>query len=33
MDIPIIYATQRRAILAVEKNGDVLPLFNSVFAH
>jgi hypothetical protein len=33
MDIPIIYATQRRAILAIEKDGDVLPLFNSVFAH
>lgn len=33
MDIPIVYATQRRAILAVEKNGDVLPMFNTVFAH
>jgi hypothetical protein len=33
MDIPIVYATQRRAILAVEKNGDVLPLFNTVFDH
>jgi len=33
MDIPILYATQHRAILAVEKNGDVLPLFNTVFAH
>jgi len=33
MDIPIIYATERRAILAVEKNDDVLPLFNTVFAH
>ena len=32
MDIPIVYATQRRAILAVEKNGDVLPMFNTVFA-
>ena len=33
MDIPIVYGTQRRAILAVEKNGDVLPMFNTVFAH
>jgi hypothetical protein len=33
MDIPIVYATQRRAILAVEKDGDVLALFNTVFAH
>ena len=33
MDIPILYATQRRAILAVEKNSDVLPMFNTVFAH
>jgi hypothetical protein len=34
MDIPMIYAaTQRRAILAVEKDGDVLPLFNAVFDH
>ncbi|MBR0987688.1 hypothetical protein [Bradyrhizobium liaoningense] len=33
MDIPVVYATQRRAILAVEKNGDVLPMFNTVFAH
>jgi len=32
MDIPMIYATQRRAILAVEKDGDVLPLFNAVFS-
>ena len=33
MDMPILYATQRRAILAVEKNRDVLPLFNTVFDH
>lgn len=33
MDIPIVYATQRRAILAVEKDGNVLALFNTVFAH
>ncbi|GGI21826.1 hypothetical protein [Bradyrhizobium guangdongense] len=33
IDIPILYATQHRAILAVEKNSDVLPLFNTVFAH
>ena len=33
IDIPIVYATQRRAILAVEKDGDVLPLFNAVFLH
>ncbi|WP_181770234.1 hypothetical protein [Bradyrhizobium sp. UNPF46] len=33
IDIPILYATQRRAILAVEKDGDVLPLFNTVFGH
>jgi hypothetical protein len=33
MDIPIVYATQRRAILAIEKDGDVLALFNTVFAH
>ena len=33
MDIPIVYGTQRRAILAIEKNDDVLPMFNSVFAH
>jgi len=31
MDIPMVYATQRRAILAVEKDGDVLALFNAVF--
>lgn len=31
MDIPIVYTTQRRAILAIEKNGDVLPMFNTVF--
>ena len=33
MDIPIVYATQRRAILAVEKDGDVLQLFNAVFTN
>jgi len=32
MDIPMVYATQRRAILAVEKDGDVLPMFNTVFS-
>ncbi len=31
IDIPMLYGTQRRAILAVEKDGDVLPLFNAVF--
>jgi hypothetical protein len=33
MDIPMMYATQRRAILAIEKDGDVLSLFNAVFDH
>jgi len=32
MDMPILYATERRAILAIEKNGDVSPMFNTVFA-
>ena len=33
MDIPILFATQRRAILAIEKSDDVSPMFNTVFAH
>jgi hypothetical protein len=31
IDMPILYASQRRAILAVEKNGEVLPFPNTVF--
>nr|WP_162308453.1 hypothetical protein [Bradyrhizobium symbiodeficiens] len=31
IDIPILYGTQRRAILAIEKSSEVLPLFDTVF--
>jgi len=32
IDIPFLYAAQRRAILAVAKDGDAAAMFNSVFA-